>query len=123
MKATTGRRNKPRTRIHAVFGLLLLTLQTPSFCVEVPFSGRQLISDSVVDRFVGRDVFVASADLDADGDIDQDDFWFFELCLSLSGPGIIPPFQECIDSFDFDDDGDVDVVDYGVFQESFTGAF
>ncbi|MHC4065973.1 MAG: hypothetical protein ACYSUI_15955 [Planctomycetota bacterium] len=36
-------------------------------------------------------------DWDGDGDVDLDDYDLFELCLSVSGPGITPPFSECID--------------------------
>ena len=58
-------------------------------------------------------------DLDDDCDVDLDDYVFLEICLSLSGPGGDPGFQDCVDVFDFDYDADVDVADFGGFQNAF----
>ncbi|MCP4251715.1 MAG: hypothetical protein GY778_32165 [bacterium] len=60
-------------------------------------------------------------DFDEDCDVDYDDYLLFEICLSLSGPGLAPPFQECAAHFDSDDDQDVDMNDFRAFQLSFTG--
>jgi len=61
------------------------------------------------------------ADFDFDGDVDLDDYFFFELCMSLSGPIAAPPFQECVTVFDLSADGDVDMEDFALFQQQFTG--
>ena len=65
------------------------------------------------------------ADFDGDNDVDLDDYFFVEICLSVSGPGVAPAFQECEDLFDLDDipDGDVDLRDLAVFQRLFTGEY
>ncbi len=60
-------------------------------------------------------------DFDEDGDVDLDDYDMFENCLSLSGPGVTPPFTECLDVFDFDADNDCDLADYAIFAANFTG--
>ena len=60
-------------------------------------------------------------DFDEDGDVDLDDYNMLDNCLSLSGPGVTPPFQYCLDVFDLDRDYDVDMNDFAVFAEFFTG--
>lgn len=82
-------------------------------------SGEKLV------YFWERDTWIATipnlkGDFDEDGDIDLDDYAFFELCNSVSGPGVEPPFEECL-AFDFDDDGDIDLRDFGEMQQAFTG--
>jgi len=57
-------------------------------------------------------------DLDDDCDVDLDDYFFFQVCLSLSGPGGNPGFQDCFDVFDFDHDADVDLADFAGFQRA-----
>ncbi|NLX13507.1 MAG: hypothetical protein GXY44_07630 [Phycisphaerales bacterium] len=57
------------------------------------------------------------ADLDRDGDVDQDDYALFKACIS--GPGI-PYGPNCADR-DFDEDGDVDQDDFGIFQRCLSG--
>jgi hypothetical protein len=58
------------------------------------------------------------------GDIDDDcavtliDYYYFDICLFLSGPGGDPVFQDCRDVFDFDGDGDVDLCDFAGLQQS-----
>ncbi|MFQ5591406.1 MAG: hypothetical protein ACE5HE_09610 [Phycisphaerae bacterium] len=64
-------------------------------------------------------------DFDGDDDLDLDDYFFLEICPSISGPGGDPSFQECRDTFDLDDvaDGDVDLKDFAAFQRLFTGEY
>ncbi len=57
-------------------------------------------------------------DFDGTGYVDLDDYYFFEICFSISGPGIEPAFQDCLDAFDTDADDDVDMVDYAAFARS-----
>jgi hypothetical protein len=58
-------------------------------------------------------------DLDADGDVDGDDFLLFNGCIS--GPSIPQTDDDCLKA-DFDGDGDVDQEDFGLFQSSITGS-
>ncbi len=58
-------------------------------------------------------------DFDHDDRTDLADFSVFETCLTVSGPGTQPPFQECLDHFDWNDDGDVDLADIAIFQTAF----
>ena len=58
-------------------------------------------------------------DLDDDCDVDLDDWYYFSICISLSGPGEWPGFQDCVDVFDFDLDADVDLGDFAAFQAIF----
>jgi hypothetical protein len=59
-------------------------------------------------------------DLDADGDVDLDDFALWALCPT--GPGANVPPAECIpqqfDRADLDGDGDVDLQDYDYFMKA-----
>ena len=57
-------------------------------------------------------------DLDEDCAVTLDDYFYFEICLVLSGPGGDPGFQDCRDVFDFDGDTDVDLMDFGGFQRA-----
>jgi hypothetical protein len=58
------------------------------------------------------------------GDADEDclvtlaDYVFFAICLSISGPGHVPGFNDCILAFDFDGDRDVDLHDFSGFARS-----
>ncbi len=58
----------------------------------------------------------AQPDFDNNGYIDDADFFFFEICFSVSGPNSTSPFRECVKAFDNDMDSDVDLVDFGAFQ-------
>ena len=62
-----------------------------------------------------------SGDFDADGDVDLDDFHFFQDCVTTfadeAGPGCVS-----LEVGDFDKDGDIDFHDFGAFQIAFTGA-
>lgn len=64
------------------------------------------------------------ADVDGDGDVDQEDFAAFQLCYT--GPGQGPPPSGCA-CFDRPEptapDGDVDQADFGLFQLCASGAF
>ncbi|MCH8253297.1 MAG: PKD domain-containing protein, partial [Planctomycetes bacterium] len=70
------------------------------------------------------DIHVATpspTDIDDDCDTDLDDYGLFAICFELSGPGMPPPFGECLDAFDRDFDGDVDLSDFAGFESAFTG--
>jgi Dockerin type I domain len=58
------------------------------------------------------------ADLDRDGDVDQEDFGLFQACLSGSGVAVA---AGCADA-DLDGDGDVDQADLDAFRACFRGA-
>ncbi len=61
-----------------------------------------------------------SGDFDADGDVDLDDFHFFQDCVAPlddeGGPGCVS-----LEVGDFDKDGDIDFHDFGALQVAFTG--
>jgi hypothetical protein len=57
------------------------------------------------------------SDLDADGDVDLDDYGMFFDCFG--DPGGCPPEQG--EQADIDNDGDVDLKDFATFQQEFTG--
>ena len=58
-------------------------------------------------------------DFDEDGDVDNDDFAHFGVCVS--GPTVPQTDGACLDA-DFDGDSDVDQSDFGIFQRCFSGA-
>ena len=58
-------------------------------------------------------------DFDHDDDVDQEDFGFFQVCLS--GSGIAQPDPAC-EPAQLDDDNDVDQDDFAVFLACFSGA-
>jgi len=62
----------------------------------------------------------ARADADKDGDVDQDDFGMFQVCLTGENGGIpsSPAFCECFNS---DGDDDIDGQDFLAFQNCATG--
>ena len=57
-------------------------------------------------------------DFGGDGDVDVEDFSFFQACFS--GPGAPPPDRPC-EYADWDADGDIDVADFAAFQVCFNG--
>jgi hypothetical protein len=57
-------------------------------------------------------------DCDHDGDVDQEDFGFFQSCLS--GSGNVQDAPECEAAL-LDDDLDVDQDDFGIFQACISG--
>lgn len=57
-------------------------------------------------------------DVDGNCVVDIDDFFIFEICLSISGPGRDPILSDCIDLSDLDDDGDIDLRDMSRFQRA-----
>jgi hypothetical protein len=63
--------------------------------------------------------YVIKADLDCDGDVDEDDFGLFTACATR--PGIGPPAVGC-EGVDFDSDNDIDVSDFGRFQRCWAGS-
>jgi hypothetical protein len=56
-------------------------------------------------------------DFDGDGDVDQEDFGFFQHCLS----GYAIPFAAGCDAADLQQDNDVDLDDFIIFQRCFAG--
>ncbi|MGB9623467.1 MAG: hypothetical protein ACPMAQ_01260 [Phycisphaerae bacterium] len=56
-------------------------------------------------------------DFDGDGDVDLDDFSYFQGCFN--GPN--RPIASGCDRMDFDADHDVDLADFGIFQGCFNG--
>jgi len=58
------------------------------------------------------------SDLDADGDVDVNDFALFQVCFNGSSR---PPPAVCSVDADSDDDGDVDVNDFGILQACYNG--
>lgn len=61
-------------------------------------------------------VGASRGDVDGDCDVDIDDFFIFEICLSISGPGRQPILTDCVDLCDLDDDSDIDLRDLSRFQ-------
>jgi hypothetical protein len=59
------------------------------------------------------------ADYDSDGDVDQEDFGWFQTCFT--GPGNRMTTSQCAGA-DFDGDLDVDQDDFGAFQQCMSGA-
>jgi hypothetical protein len=57
-------------------------------------------------------------DIDDDCAATLDDFFYFEVCLYISGPGEPPLFPDCADAFDFDADGDIDLRDFAAMQSA-----
>jgi sugar lactone lactonase YvrE len=62
---------------------------------------------------------LSPGDIDADGDVDLEDFAAFDVCFT--GPAGEPPGPQCQPA-DIDDDGDVDWADFARFQVAFTGS-
>ncbi|UCD29807.1 MAG: formylglycine-generating enzyme family protein, partial [Planctomycetota bacterium] len=60
-----------------------------------------------------------NADLDLDGDVDQEDFGLFQACLS--GSGVVQTDPNCSNT-DFDLDSDVDQTDFNKFIGCMSGA-
>lgn len=67
----------------------------------------------------GSGVPAVQADYDHDGDVDQEDFAHFQICLS--GNNVAQDLQACQDA-KFDTDDDVDDQDFGVFRDCMGGA-
>ena len=59
------------------------------------------------------------ADFDHDGDVDQNDYGFFQRCYS--GSSVPQPDPTCMQAR-LDGDGDVDQNDFGIFQGCYSGA-
>lgn len=71
-------------------------------------------------RIVEQDAAAVPGDLDADGDVDLNDFQGFLGCVTGANNG--PPIGDCA-ALDLDVDGDVDFADFALMQRAFTGAF
>ena len=63
-------------------------------------------------------VSCGTADSDADGDVDLDDYAIFADCMG--GPGVTAT-STCRCVFDFESDGDVDLADFDEFAANFSG--
>ena len=61
---------------------------------------------------------LSRADFDRDGDVDQEDFGHFQVCLSGSGE----PHADGCDDADLGGDGDVDEADFNLFRPCMGGA-
>lgn len=61
---------------------------------------------------------VLPADLDEDGDVDQDDVGLLRACASRTGVAVAPGCE----SRDLDGDGDADESDFGLLQRCYSGA-
>jgi hypothetical protein len=59
-------------------------------------------------------------DQDNDGDVDYNDFQFFQFCYSSPGE-VYPDGHFCLD-FDSDEDADTDLADFWLMQQVFTGS-
>jgi len=76
--------------------------------------------------FVGKDCvrLVPGVDIDADGDVDGNDFGVFAACFNKAGRPPrkrgCSPWQAA--AFDSDGDGDLDGIDFGAFAACFNGA-
>lgn len=62
--------------------------------------------------------FDLPGDMDADGDVDRDDYMVFRECFTGSGGG--PIVGVCVPG-DFDGDGDIDFDDLEAFRDAYTG--
>ncbi len=60
----------------------------------------------------------ATGDFDGNGYVDNNDYFFLAMCLTLSGPGDVPGVPGCLEVFDVDADTDVDLVDYASFSKN-----
>jgi len=58
-----------------------------------------------------------AADFDGDGDVDQEDFGYFQRCMSGFGVALDPGCEDA----DLNGDGDVDFEDFAVFQTCMSG--
>ena len=67
---------------------------------------------------LAANVLYVAPDFDSDGDVDVNDFSFFQQCFN--GPGNPPASPDCGEA-DFDGDHDVDVSDFATFQSCFNG--
>ncbi len=83
---------------------------------RVPFALEFLFPATESENPLLGEIF--TGDLDADGDMDVDDYLLFKPCFTGPGGGIIPG---CGPS-DFDADGDVDCDDYDTLAQYWTGA-
>ncbi len=70
-------------------------------------------------RIVEQDVAAVPGDLDADGDVDLNDYEGFLGCVTGANAG--PPIGTC-GTFDLDLDEDVDSADFARLQRAFSGA-
>ena len=57
-------------------------------------------------------------DFDGNGYVGLDDYRYFNICLSISGPTRAPVFGECLTNLDVDQDGDVDLADFADTQRA-----
>lgn len=88
----------------------------PALYAGGPFS----IAGDVVSACIARwGCQTALADLNADGDVDMDDFERFRACFN--GPNRMPKLTGCEDA-DIDSDADVDLVDFSRFRACFNGS-
>jgi len=85
--------------------------------------GDAIVLQVRADNTIGSDTaswqvrVFSRSDFDADGDVDQEDFGAFQLCLSGQGE----PYATGCGFADLGGDGDVDAADFEVFEACFNG--
>ncbi len=58
-------------------------------------------------------------DADNDCEVTVSDFYYLEFCLTISGPDLLPTFDNCLQVFDFDCDSDIDLMDFAAYDRVF----
>jgi len=81
------------------------------------YLGNAQLDQDRVDVFLNGNVLPA-ADFDLDGDVDQNDFGFFQACFS----GSEVPYEPGCKDADLNGNGAVDQTDFGAFRDCMGGA-
>ena len=102
---------------HLAGGSPCIDAGDPSFVPRfstADIDGQPRVLYAAVD--LGADEFALPPDFDTDGDVDQEDFGFFQ--AGLTDPSRMPDGPAIAD---FDGDGDADQDDFGIFQRCMSG--
>jgi hypothetical protein len=97
-------------------------MESTSARLDMPVVAASPTGPWVADSFPDLSLVLLTAiqpDYDRDGDVDLNDFGFFQACIT--GPELGPPVPGC-EVWDFDLDADVDQSDFGWFQRCISGA-